>query len=269
MPKSLNINWSSFFKYSGAILGIWLVMQTVACKEPEKREIIRVATAANMQYAMEEIAAAFQKETKQEIEIILSSSGKLTAQIKAGAPFDIFVSADTKYPAILATEGYAWGDPVVYGSGKLVLWTLSESSITAEDIRMDKIKKLAIPNPKTAPYGEAAFEFLKNEGLLDAVIDKMVMGESVSQTNQFLTTGAAQAGFTAYSVVLSPDWRGKGSFVLLDTQRYSSIDQSMILIRPKAKSQKPKAHHAISFFNFMQSKTAKRILQKYGYGTYE
>lgn len=227
-----------------------------------------VATAANMQYAMDEIQKEFEKESGIQCEIILGSSGKLTAQILEGAPYDMFVSADTKYPQVLFEEGMSQDPPFTYAFGKLVLWSLTLDSFSIYTLKEETVQHLAVANPKTAPYGQATFEYLEKENLLAALEEKMVLGESISQTNQFITTGAAEAGFTSRSVVLSPDWKDKGHWVAIDEEKYTPISQALLLLNnpKKGEEAKLKNENAKAFFNFMSSQTAKAVLEKYGYG---
>lgn len=224
--------------------------------------IITIAVAANMQFAMQALTHAFAKEDSIECDLIISSSGKLTAQIKSGAPYDLFVSADMKYPSELYKEGMALEKPKIYAYGKLVLWTMYNSfkpSLTA--LKTSSIKHIACANPQTAPYGIAAIQALKHYGLYHLLKSKLVYGESISQTNQFIISESAKAGFTAKSVVLSPDLKGAGNWIEIDPKSYSPIAQGVIII----KQNKIIEANAKKFYDFLFSAQAKKILKNFGY----
>lgn len=228
---------------------------------PIKKDILRIATAANMQFAMPELVAAYQQQSGQDCEIILSSSGKLTAQIKAGAPFDVFVSADMKYPQLLFTADLTTSQPVVYAYGKLVLWTTKHSqSPNFEYLFSPKTAKIALPNPQIAPYGRAAREVLHFNDTTRILDSKLVFGESIAQTNQFITTGAVDYGFTAKSVVLSSQLPVQGLWQELDNDQYQPIEQGVVVLKSsKLLSQ------ATAFKTFLLSPIAKEILDTFGY----
>lgn len=227
-----------------------------------KTEKLTIATAANMQFAMQELVHSFEKETNIQCETIVSSSGKLTAQIKEGAPFDIFVSADMKFPTELYKLGLTTEKPKVYAYGKLVIWTLNESiQPLLETLLSSKIKHIAVANPKTAPYGIAANEFLIKENILHQIKNKLVYGESVAQTNQFITTKAADIGLTAMSVVLSPKMKGKGNWTAVDESNYSPIKQGILLMKNGMSNNSD----GLKFYNFLISDQGREILTKFGY----
>ena len=233
-----------------------------SCTSHEKAKVT-IASAANMQFAIADITKAFESKTGISTELTVSSSGKLTAQIKAGAPFDIFVSADMKYPMQLFEEGMAREKPKVYAAGKLVLWSLKEDVETdLAHIKPEHFQHLALANPKTAPYGRAAMETLEHYGLLTAFKGKLVFGESISQTNQFIISGAAEAGFTAKSVVLSKEMKGKGHWTEIDPAVYRKIEQGVLLLDSSQQEAK-------QFYRFLFSEQAREILKNYGYLVYE
>ncbi|MBX2873890.1 MAG: molybdate ABC transporter substrate-binding protein [Saprospiraceae bacterium] len=223
---------------------------------------IAIAVAANMQFAMEELTKAFTEETGISCQTSVSSSGKLTAQIQQGAPFDVFVSANMKYPKEIENSGLAVIPPKVYARGKLVLWSMREGiDLSLGLLRDASVRHIALANPKVAPYGMAAEQVLQRHGMLENVRKKLVFGESIAQTNQFITTQSAEVGFTAMSVVLSPDLRGKGQWISLSTAEYTPIEQGVVIIKHKDKA--PIA--ARRFYDFLSSSTAKDILQDFGY----
>jgi len=228
-------------------------------KKPANK--IRIATAANAQYAISEIAVSFTKETGTATEVIQGSSGKIVAQIKAGAPFDIFISADMKYPDELYKLGLTKQKPAIYAFGKLVLWTSKDIFPNLGQLTKENIVHVAIPNPKTAPYGKAANEFLKQSNLLDSIKHKLVFGESVAQTTQFIASGSADIGFTAMSVVLNPQLKHKGHWLVMDSIAYSPIAQGAVVI----KKQNQNTKQAEQFYAYLFSDKAKIILEKYGY----
>src|SRR5215471_8585656 len=161
---------------------------------------LTVAAAANVQFVMYELTKDFESSTGIKTDIILNSSGKLNAQIKEGAPYDVFVSADMKYPEELYKTGFAISSPNVYANGLLVLWTTQPNITPGADLKIltsDAVKKIAVANPQTAPYGEASVEAMNYFKVYDQVKDKLVYGESISQTNQYISSGAADIGFTA------------------------------------------------------------------------
>ena len=232
------------------------------CASPQG-EYLAIAAAANMQFAIAELTQNFSKSSGLSCQTIISSSGKLTAQIKEGAPFDIFVSADMKYPEELHNNGFTTSAPKIYAYGRLVLWTTDESITPNVSVLLDdKVKHIAIANPKTAPYGQAAIEVLEQYQHLTQVENKLVYGESIAQTNQFIISQAAQIGFTAKSVVLSPNIKNQGQWIEIPTKLYSPIAQGVVILK-KTKQQKS----AQLFYDFLFSERGQKILEKYGYST--
>lgn len=233
------------------------------CSKPSEKII--VATAANVQYVMKDLKAAFEKETGTEIEVIVNSSGKLTAQIREGAPFDVFVSADTKYPDEIFSNGGSDEKPKIYAYGTLALWSMHipANELSLKSLTSDKIKKIAVPNPKLAPYGEAAMQALEKEKLLDTLKSKFVYGESIAQAAQYITTGSTEAGFTALSVILAPEMKGKGFYSVVDSTAYQPIAQAALLLKHSENS--PKKIKSRQFYDFLFSQQAKAIFRKYGY----
>jgi len=223
---------------------------------------LTIATASNMQFVMRELTASFTKETAIQCEIIVGSSGKLTAQIKQGAPFDLFVSANMKYPEELYTGGFSIKEPTVYAYGRLVLWTMSNShNLSLNFLTSDKVKHIAIANPRIAPYGIPVVEVLKNEGIYELVKDKLVFGESISQTNQFITSEVAEVGFTAKSVVLSPKMIENDNWIEMDINSYTPIEQGVVIL----KNRNYHEEDAQKFYDFLLSPKGGEILNKFGY----
>ena len=226
---------------------------------------IIVAVAANVQYAMNDIKSAFEKSTGIEVEIILGSSGQITAQIEQGAPYDVFISADTKYPDYLYEHGFTNGKPKVYAQGSLVVWTMRKDldlKKGLQEILNANLTNIAIANPKTAPYGRAAMQVLKNLGMENKVENKLVYGENISSVNQFIISKAADIGFSAKSVVLSPAMMHKGKWIDVDNKLYDPIMQSSVMLKEGIKTH---PHETMAFFRFLFSDQVKSILKKYGY----
>lgn len=228
---------------------------------------ITIAVAANVQYAMNELKAEFTRETGIDVTVIIGSSGQLTAQIKAGAPYDVFISADMKYPQTIYSDKFAVDSPKVYAKGSLVIWTMKKGITFDKRLKTllgKSINKIAIANPITAPYGAATVEALKYFGIYKQVKDKLIYGESIAPTNQFIYSKAADAGFTAKSVVLSPQMEGKGKWMEIESDSYKRIDQGCVILKYGYNNQKDES---IKFYNFLFSKKAKNILSKFGYKT--
>ena len=244
----------------------WTVLGCFSCGERNNAvDKIRIATASNMQFAAEELAKEFENRTGIPCELILGSSGKLTAQIIQGAPFDILLSADMKYPNKIFQEGLTLQPPEVYAYGKLVLWSFEErADLSMKSLGDKDIEHIAIGNPKTAPYGIAAREALTYyfEQKLE---EKLIYGENVSQINQFVTSQSVQVGLTSKSVVLSSEMKGKGSWVEVDEASYTPIEQGFVLL--KGDEQKNTDVH--KFREFIFSERGREILVNNGYSINE
>jgi molybdate transport system substrate-binding protein len=253
--------------YSILILLLAGLVVLYGCKKKKEDETaIRMAVAANMQYAIKELADRFEKDTGYTCEVILGSSGKLFAQIKEGAPYDLFLSADLIYPEALNTIDLTYEPPKIYAYGTLVLWSYNSAlKPSLEVLQTDSVQHIAIANPKTAPYGKAAIEVLDFYGLSATVLDKLVYGESIAQTNQFITSGAADIGFTSQSVVLSEAMNKKGKWIQINETAYTPMPQAVVLIRRKISKKKG----AQAFYEYLFSEEAKDILQKLGYSMHE
>ncbi|MBI9064975.1 MAG: molybdate ABC transporter substrate-binding protein [Marinilabiliaceae bacterium] len=247
-------------KTSLLLLIVSLVMQCGCVNKPSEK--LMIATAANMRFAMTSLVEAFSAETGISCETIVSSSGKLTAQIAQGAPFDLFVSADMKYPEELYRLGLTSAPPKIYAYGKLVLWCAHDDVEPSLAILKDEsIQRIAIANPKTAPYGRAAMEVINHDFYSEQIKDKLVYGESISQTSQFIISGAASIGFTAKSVVLSPEIIGKGQWYEIDNSLYSPIEQGVVVL-----NQNPEMIDvAQQFKRFLFSAKGQKTLIQYGY----
>ncbi len=244
--------------FSAIIVGLLSVLNIAAQK-------ITVAVAANMRYTMEALKSEFNKTDKTQIAVVLGASGNLTHQIMQGAPFDIFISADTSYPQKLFDNNFAGEPPKVYAQGVLVLWSTKPNVQPTANLKLllnDNIKAIAIANPKTAPYGNAAEAILRKYHLYNKVSSKIVTGESITQTSQFISTKAADIGFTAKSVVISDEMKGKGRWAELNQQDYPPIKQAAVLLKY---SQKNNAPEAKKFYEFLYSVKAKEIYKKFGY----
>jgi molybdate transport system substrate-binding protein len=220
------------------------------------RADIYVASAANLTYAMPELIKEFKKENPgAKVKVILSSSGKLTAQIMHGAPYDIFLSANMKYPEALYKKGFAKKKPQIYAKGAIAVFSVKRK-LSLKDL--PKLKCIAIANPKTAPYGRAAIEAFKNAGIYDKIKDKIVYAESVSAVIPY-TVNSCDAGIIAKSSIYSKNIKEIGKFYYSDIPQklYNPIKQGILLLSDKKDAEK--------FYNFMLSKKAKEILKKYGY----
>jgi len=226
---------------------------------------LTVAVAANAQFAMQAIETAFEKSTKKNIEVVIGSSGKLTAQIKQGAPYDVLVAANMKYPNYLYEEGLAKELPKVYALGELVVWTTKNGVSLTDDLAFLKnsnIQKIALANPKNAPYGEQAINTLHFYGLEETLTSKLVFAESIAQTNQYITTGNCEVGFTAKSVVLAPKLKNKGDWISVPKTAYKAIEQGVIITKY---GHQQHTEFAQQFYDFLFSEPAQAIFNAYGY----
>jgi len=218
----------------------------------------RVAVASNFIKPMQQLKAQFEDATSFKVLVSYSASGKLFAQIVNGAPYDVFLSADQIKPEqLIKREKVSPFQRFTYATGKLVLWSSTPLLVnnTAEILETNAFRKVALANPKFAPYGQAAVDVLTNLSLLEQTKPKWVMGESISQTYQFVATGNADIGFISYSQ--KPD---HGSYWLIPPKLYTPIRQDAVLLKSAEKNAA-----AIAFFEFLKSNEAKNIIQSHQY----
>lgn len=226
---------------------------------------INVAVAANVSYAIDELIAEFNKtnpDTK--VQVTLGSSGKFTAQIKNGAPFNIFMSANMKFPETLYAEKLAITEPVIYAQGSLAMLSSKELDFSKgiEVVLGKDIEKIAVANPKTAPYGTAAVEALKKANVYDKVESKLVYAESISQAVTYATT-ATDVGFIAKSSLYDEKmskYKENVNWVSVDPSLYTPIDQGIVILNNAVDNAEVKA-----FYDFILSNRAKKIFVEYGY----
>lgn len=232
---------------------------------PASAETLTVAAASDLTHSIDELAAAFAQQVPgAEVKASLGSSGNFYAQIKNGAPFDVFLSADMKYPAQLAREGAA--DPATlapYAVGRIVLWSLDRRFDLSQGMRVlsdSRLERFAIANPEVAPYGRAAQASLMALGFWETVKPKLVLGDNIAQTAQFIQTGNAQVGIVSYATVLAPKVKGTGSYYLIPNDGVPPIEQGAVITRHGAAN--PLAPR---FMQFLQSPAARAILLKHGF----
>ena len=225
---------------------------------------VQVAVAANFAGPIARIGEAFTAATGHVLKLSAGSTGRFYAQIVAGAPFEVLVAADDETPKKLIAEGHAVaGSNFTYAIGKLVLWSTQAGFVDSQAavLSSDKVKHIAIANPKVAPYGAAALEVLKARGLLDAVTPKLVTAESIAQAYQFAATGNAELGFVALSQVAVPGKAPVGSYWLVPQNLYGEIRQDAVLLKTGEKNPAAKA-----LLDFLKTEAAKQTIRDFGYG---
>jgi molybdate transport system substrate-binding protein len=226
---------------------------------------INIAVAANVSYAINELIDKFHESNPDtKVQVTLGSSGKLTAQIKNGAPYQIFMAANMKFPQTLYAEGIAITKPLVYAQGSLAMLSIKDLELSKgiKVVTGVKVEKIAIANPKTAPYGTAAVEAMKKAGIYEDIEKKLVFAESISQTVTYAVT-AADIGFIAKSSLYDlkmAQYKKGVNWTDVDPQLYTPIDQGIVVIKHAADNKEVKA-----FYDFILSESAKSIFKAYGY----
>lgn len=244
---------------SRLLLGVLIVACSAA-----RADTLTVAVAANAEYVFNELAAEFKKESGQDIKPVINSSGKFVTQIVNGAPYDVFLSADMEFPEKLFKDGYATAAPKPYAYGALVVWTMKDLDLHTwqSPLTSAAVMKIAVANPQTAPYGREAMKALAKAKLDQVLAPKLVFGESISQTNQYIFSAVADVGLTAKSVVLAPDMKGKGKWIEVPKDLYEPIAQGAVILK-HGQETNPKL--AQEFYAFLYSDKARAILERYGY----
>ena len=229
---------------------------------PALAEQVLVAVAANFVPPFREVAMEFEKATGHNVRVASGSSGNFYTQIKNGAPFDVFFSADADRPKLLENEGLGvTGSRFTYAIGRLVLWSPNPDLVKGEDtLRSEKFKHLAIANPKSAPYGIAAMQAMQKLGIWESMQPRIVLGENLGQTMGFIESGNAQLGFVALSQVMEPKVKGKGSRWDVPTNLHEPIKQDVILLTRGKDNPAAKA-----LLEFMRGPQAKEVIERYGY----
>src|SRR5271157_2509590 len=226
---------------------------------------ITVAAAADMSAALPQLVEAYTKKTGQAVKLLFGASGNLTNQIRNGAPFDVFFSADEQYPQQLIAEELASKDTLYrYAVGRLVLWVPSDSPLDLSKLGIKalldpSVKKVSIANPATAPYGRAAEAALRHFGIYDQVASRLVLGENVSQAAQFVESGNAQAGLIALSHALAPAMKDKGRYWTVPLDAYPTLNQAAVVL-----SRSKQQDAARKFLDFLRSPEATPLLTGYG-----
>ena len=224
---------------------------------------VQVAVAANFSAPIKLIAADFEKDTGHKLVISIGSTGALYAQIKNGAPFEVFLAADDETPAKLAAEGHTVaGSQFTYAIGKLVLWSAKADHVDDQGniLKKGEFAHLALANPKTAPYGAAAVETLKKLGVYDSLQSKIVQGANISQTQQFVASGNAELGFVALSQVWKDGKLTSGSAWMIPQDWYTPIKQDAVIL---SKGQGKAA--AESLVKYLKTDKAKASIKAFGY----
>jgi molybdate transport system substrate-binding protein len=242
------------------ILGLFLVTLCAVTHA----QVSTVAVAANMKDAFLAIQNEFKLENKADFRVVYGSSGNITAQILNGAPFSLFISADESYPLELVKRKMTVDEGKVYAIGKIALLSKKSKGISLGSSKAELTKaikqanKIAIAKPELAPYGKAAVDYLKAEGLWDLAKDKLVYGDNISMATMYVASGSADIGFTALSLALAPGVAKETEHLVLNPALYEPIRQRMVLMKNPPPD-------AIALYQFMQSAKAQTTLRRFGY----
>ena len=253
------------FKWTCAAVisaSLWLYGFTSIAAPPER---LHVAAAADLQFAMKELAAKYEAKTKQVVEVVYGSSGNFYTQIQNGAPFDLFFSADITYPTRLVDQGLADKQSLYrYALGRLAVWAPSDEQLHVstkgfQSLLDPRVSRIAIANPEHAPYGKAAVAALEKAGIFNQVKSKLVYGENISQAAQFVQSGNAQVGLVALSLATSPPMQN-GDRWLVPTEFHPPLEQAVVIV-----SATTNRKAAADFLDFVRSAEGRQILSQYGF----
>lgn len=226
-------------------------------------EKVVIAAAADLKFAMDDLVSTFKKlNPGDEVNVIYGSSGKFHTQIQQGAPYDMFFSADIGFPRQLVAAGLSASAVMPYAYGRIVLWSasLDASQMTLASLADPRITRVAIANPKHAPYGKRAEEALKAAGLWDVVGPKLVFGENVAQAAQYVQTGNAHVGIIALSLAVNAELASKGGYWLVPDSLHQPLEQGFVTTK-RAKDNAV----AKRFADYMGSRSAREVMAKYGF----
>jgi molybdate transport system substrate-binding protein len=257
--------WLSRMTSFGAALALVTLLFGVRAVEAQRADPV-VAAASDLQFALVDVAEAFKTATGKSVKLTFGSSGNFARQIRQAAPFEVFFSANEDFVKDLAKDGFMRDAGELYAIGRIVLMVPKGSALKPDGRLLDlkaaltdgRLKKFAIANPEHAPYGARAEEALKHAGIWDAIKDKLVLGENVSQAAQFATSGNTQGGIIAYSLALSPQVSARGTYELIPAEMHQALRQAMGLTKRAGPT-------AEAFYDFARSPEARAIFRKYGF----
>ena len=226
---------------------------------------IAVAAASDLQFAIKELIVEYEKQTGHHVKLSLGSSGNFYAQVQQGAPFDLYFSADIGYPKKLEEAGLTVpGSLYRYAVGRVVLWAPKQSPVEVSKgltvLRDAAVRKIAIANPKHAPYGRAAVAAMEQSQVYAEVKDRLVLGENISQAAQFIESGACDVGIIALSLAMAPVMKSAGSYWLIPAEAHPPLEQGAVIM--KQSKQQDAARH---FLQFMQSPQGQEVMTRYGF----
>jgi molybdate transport system substrate-binding protein len=246
-------------------ISLLLIATLLLVASAARAQEVRVAAAADLKFAMQDLAAQFEKQSATKVDVTYGSSGNFFSQFQSGAPFDLFFSADIDYPKKLEAAGLTEpGTLYNYAVGQIVIWMPADAKADLAQLGWQAlldpgVQKISIANPEHAPYGRAAVAALKSAGIYDQVQPKLVYGENIAQAAQFVQSGNAQAGIIAMSLAVSPAMKD-GKRWKIPANLYPSIEQAVVILKDaKNKSQ------ARAFLDFVKSDAARATLSKYGF----
>ncbi|WP_306601222.1 molybdate ABC transporter substrate-binding protein [Geothrix sp. 21YS21S-2] len=257
-------SWTCRRAFNGALLLLTLLF--AGCHRSRPEEPPTIAAAADLQFALEEIADRFRRDTGRTVRLSFGSSGNAARQIEQGAPFQLFLSADEAFVRLLAQSGRTLDEGTLYATGRIGIFVPAGSPLKADGTLQDlraalegaRVQSFAIANPQHAPYGKRAQEALEKAGLWTAIRPRLVLGENVVQAAQFAVSGNAQGSIIAYSLASSPAFAGKGRFDLIPESFHQPLRQRMVLLRGAGAT-------ARAFHAYLQQPGARAILRRYGF----
>ena len=240
-------------------LTAWIVPQTAWSEE------LKIAAASDLNFAFKDLVTEYEKKTGNRVKLTLGSSGNFYSQIENGAPFDLYFSADIRYPQKLIEGGHGIADSLYkYAVGRIVLWVPTGSAVPIdkglESLASPSVRKVSIANPKHAPYGRAAVAALEHFRLYDATKDKLVMGENISQAAQFVESGASDAGIIALSLAMAPTMKAAGKYWEVPADAHPPIEQGAVVLKRSTNQEK-----ARQFLQFLQGDEGQEIMRRYGF----
>jgi molybdate transport system substrate-binding protein len=229
-----------------------------------------IAAASSLNFALIEIAREFERTQGARVELVFGASGTFVRQIQDGAPFEMFLAADEEFPNRLSSAGLTRDAGVVYAVGRLAIFSPTGSRLKVDErldgladlVKGGQVTRFAMANPEVAPYGRAAEAVLRKRGLWDSLRPRLVLGDSIAQAAQFVMTGNAVGGLLAYSLVLSPEFAGRGSYAVIPAGDYPPLRQRMVLLKRAGAI-------AAQFYSYLQTEDARAIFRNHGFAVPE